>query len=294
MFPLTFGVEVEFSYAHNINSYLPHYQGSTVSELPNWKLKTDSSCGYEIVSPILNSQHMDEVETSIRSACDFLRARNAEVNRKCGLHIHVGCNEIFLSDKPENEAKMANFLAHMTKYQEAIFNMVPLHRRTNSYCAKLPCHIIDGIKKYQAKAWRTNDSTLQTTGRPTRYTWLNGVAWEKYGTIEFRVMEATLNADDIIGWIYFYLVTANKILSTTENISAKPSSVKSSAVLFHNFLVRSGFFEKTEIAKKARRWAMNRYEMINGVSYRAQMRKETEAKREKCAIANQTTSWDLI
>jgi hypothetical protein len=106
---LTFGVEIEIRatldreqiaralQAANINAAAESYNHST---RPYWKVITDSSCGYEIVSPVLRGeQGLGE----LAKVCQILTDLGCQVNRSCGLHVHIGADALGV-DKGHREA----------------------------------------------------------------------------------------------------------------------------------------------------------------------------------------------
>ena len=149
----TFGVEVEFTsceesmswVAGQIKRNLPEqYQEvyQVMSEGYNhdtrsyWKVTTDSSCGYELVSPILQGKAgLNEAREIINA---LSKVQGVNVNRKCGVHVHVALQGF-------DGYQIGNLLKNYSKYQDEISKALPKSRRgmNNSYCY--------GLNKYAAE-----------------------------------------------------------------------------------------------------------------------------------------------
>ena len=194
----TFGVEIEFQgnreevarlmNAKGVRAYVEGYNHSTKSY---WKLITDSSCGYELVSPPLKGREGLE---QLRKACEALKEAGASVDRRCGLHVHHDINDY-------NAKQIANIFALYIKLEKTIDTFVPNSRRANNnrFCRSLfqgttQQAILDKLKAVKSledirRIWHT------------RYVKVNFQSYIKYGTIEFRQHSGTTQFDKIYNWI---------------------------------------------------------------------------------------------
>jgi len=166
-----------------------------------WKLITDASCGYEIVSPILRGEDGKE---QIRKVCAQLNRFNAVVNRSTGLHVHIGYENATVKS-------FKNLLKTFAKYEEALDVIMPASRRANNnrYCASL-CNrsaydsdqdTADKVNAYfrNVDRCRTLDDIRSMTSN--RFVKLNTQSYWRYGTIEVRHHSGTTDAEKINNWV---------------------------------------------------------------------------------------------
>lgn len=195
----TFGVEIEFTAAtreevarlmneKGVNTYVEQYNHSTKS---HWKVITDSSCGFELVSPPLKGREGLE---QLKKACVALKEAGAKVDRSCGLHVHHDINDY-------NAKQIANIFAIYVKLETTIDSLVPVSRRAsnNTFCRSLfqgksQQAILDKLKEVNSlddikNIWHT------------RYVKVNFQSYLKYGTIEFRQHSGSTEFDKIYNWI---------------------------------------------------------------------------------------------
>ena len=196
----TFGVEIEFTTASKeevaarmnekgVPTYVEYYNHSTRD---HWKVITDSSCGYELVSPILKGR---QGLAQLEKACEALREAGAQVNRKCGLHVHHDINDFEVKD-------IKNLFATYIKFEEVIDTFVPNSRRENNnrFCKSLS---ICGMDKNTTLKELQKTKTINDIASlfNTRYLKLNFQSYLKYGTVEFRQHSGTIEFDKIYNWI---------------------------------------------------------------------------------------------
>lgn len=194
----TFGVEIEFQgnreevarlmNAKGVRAYVEGYNHSTKN---HWKLITDSSCGYELVSPPLKGREGLE---QLKKACEALKEAGASVDRRCGLHVHHDINDY-------DAKQIANIFAIYIKLEKTIDTFVPNSRRANNntFCGSLfqgtsQQAILDKLKVV---------NSLEDIKRiwHTRYVKVNFQSYVKYGTIEFRQHSGTTEFDKMYNWI---------------------------------------------------------------------------------------------
>lgn len=203
----TFGVELEFLdrdvsrsaiamalQDEGIKAYNESYNHHTVDY---WKVITDSSCGNEIVSPVLQGREGLE---ELRKVCMVLNRLGCKVNKECGLHIHHHAADL-------NTKNFQNLFCLYSKYEKLIDRLHPRNRRddNNYYCS--PLNKNDAFYgTYEDLALRIKScKTVRDLQNlfSTRYLKLNIQSFSKYGTLEFRQHAGTLDYEQIQNWILF-------------------------------------------------------------------------------------------
>jgi hypothetical protein len=169
-----------------------------------WICKTDASCGYEICSPVMSGfKDLDK----IRKVSDFLKLKGVKVNSSCGLHIHIGSKDI-------STHQLGKILAYWLKSESIIFSAFPSRRTNNHFCKS--------VRKSSNIILSKNYAPRQLVGAcfQHRNQSLNIRAYSSRGAIEFRIMEGTLNSDDITNWIMFcsYFTDYVKNMKMPENL----------------------------------------------------------------------------
>jgi len=147
------------SYNHTTQSY--------------WKVTTDGSCGYEVVSPPLQGyEGLEEVET----VCKVLNSIGCKVNKNCGLHIHHDASDL-------NRTMLLNVAMLYAKWEKVIDAIMPPSRRgnSNSYCRSFWYRNINDVVETTYRTRRV-DSDYGIG----RYMKVNLEAYERHGTVEFR------------------------------------------------------------------------------------------------------------
>ncbi len=202
----TYGIEIEFLQNFHsretiaqelrnagINAYSESYNHTTKN---NWKLIIDSSCGNELVSPVLKGHEGLE---EIKKVCAVLNRLGCKVDKRCGLHVHHYAGDLSVRN-------FRNLYVSYAKYEGLIDRLQPMSRRGNgnTYCRSLLNYNWDGNYEGLVKrlnSCKTIDDIRSIFG--TRYIKLNIESYVKYGTIEFRQCAGTTDASKIINWIMF-------------------------------------------------------------------------------------------
>jgi hypothetical protein len=193
----TYGIEIEFKgdrtavaaelMSRGIESNIESYNHHTRSY---WKLITDASAEFELVSPILMGR--DGLE-QLKKVCEALNAAGARVDKTCGLHVHHGVNDYGVND-------FKALYATYAKFEKVLDSFLAPSRRgsVNQYCSTLSSRGID-IMLEELKKVKTVVGMQSMFS--DRYVKLNICSYIKYGTIEFRQHQGTLNFDKIYNWI---------------------------------------------------------------------------------------------
>lgn len=198
----TFGVEIECYHPTNPNIRRDIAERLTALGIPAseqhynhntqtcWKIITDSSISggtcAEVVSPILRGNEGREQLRKVMKAISELGCR---VNRTTGMHTHIGADDL-------TETELHRVFELYEKNESLMDKLVARSRREgNTYCQSL----------------RGYTGTFPTT----RYTKVNYQSYLKYGTIEFRQHQGTLNGDKATHWVDLVEAIVNRATDTT-------------------------------------------------------------------------------
>jgi hypothetical protein len=208
----TFGVELELilplGLSHSglaerirdaeVNCHSEHYNHSG---RPHWKIVTDGSLGdyirgAEIVSPVLNGQAgFDEVQR----VCAAALAAGCKVNKKCGLHVHLGARGL-------SGQFFRNLIRLYRSHEGAIDSCLAPSRRAslNPYCRSLTA------LSAQTIAAVTGEPSAAHGVAANRYQKINFQSYWRHGTVEFRQHQGTVEGQKVINWIKFCIALADK------------------------------------------------------------------------------------
>ena len=204
-----FGVEIEFL-AHNANGHITLEEVARALQAAGvdardeqynhitqsyWKLITDASCGYELVSPVLSGK---EGLAEIKKACDVLvNVVKAKVDKFCGLHVHVNAIDL-------NKQEIGRIFYAYAKYEKVFDSFMPESRRgsNNIYCKSLSriWEEMASSKRMHNKLF-SNPIKFYDDHIGSRYYKFNLAAYVKHGTVEFRQHSGTIEAEKIINWV---------------------------------------------------------------------------------------------
>lgn len=176
------------------------YYGSPVSE-NTWKVQPDGSInGWEIVSPPLTDTKELEV------VCHVLRkVLKVRSSKNTGLHIHHDINDF-------NLEQIKNLYHLYTKYEStAIHSIQSPHRHNNPYCRP--------VSPVAHKVFESSTIQEFKDSISSRYHNLNHKSYIKYGTIEFRGAQGTVEIDRILAW----LELTHKMVETAETMTSQKS-----------------------------------------------------------------------
>jgi hypothetical protein len=139
----------------------------------HWKVTTDSSCGYELVSPILTEATVRSVSPAMRSVANA----GGYVTEDCGLHVHI--------ELPHADTAVGQQVAGL--YHDAYDLLTPLFTEPR-------------IDNRYAQFIEDRDDWLHHI-LDERYWAVNLQAIHRQGTIEFRQHQGTLNARRAYAWL---------------------------------------------------------------------------------------------
>lgn len=196
---LTFGVEIE-SYHYTRESLIAagvqnglqvHSEGYNHRDNKTYfKIVSDSSLQgdntNEVVSPILKG---NKGLNSLKAMCDTLAAVDARVNRSCGLHVHIGAENL-------SDDHYVRIVRNYQKLESVIDSFMPNSRRGNN---SRWCHSLQGVDFSRC----TTKRDVYDAMHGDRYYKVNAVAYSRHKTIEFRQHSGTVEYEKISNWVKF-------------------------------------------------------------------------------------------
>ncbi len=170
-----------------------------------WEIENEH-CGLEYVSPILSGQKGLEAIRTLYASVE------PQVDRHCGLHVHVDVRDFTGPEKVE--------LVRRLKADKHLFtSKVDRDRLSNCFCdGELP-------DVYDNDSW----GAVVNRVRGDRFVWCNILAVRKHGTIEFRLHEATEDADKVVKWVEF-------LTSYVENVRSGAAVTECPACVDQSFV----------------------------------------------------------
>ena len=191
-----------------------------------WKVTTDASVpnGFEIVSPVLCGESGLE---QAKIALDALRAAGARVDRRCGLHVHLGAEDLSAAD-------IATVVRRYAKFEEQIDGWMAPSRRgdANRFCHSVRSFLQSGSTVSDRLQGGTVNEVCRAFG--TRYMKVNLEAWERHRTIEFRQHGGTVEAEKALPWILFcfgFVEQSREVARGTNTEALIPADTKISTVV---------------------------------------------------------------
>jgi hypothetical protein len=156
----------------------------------SWKIVPDGSLqnGYELVSPPIQWEVARE---QVTTACEVLSRLGCESTSDCGLHVHHDVGDL--------NVERATLLAHnWNTCQSQSDRLVDPYRINSEWCYPGPSNLIASQCNYSGEVLH---HFLGIDGE--RYRPLNWTCWFNYGTVEVRMHESTLVADEILAWVAY-------------------------------------------------------------------------------------------
>lgn len=198
----TFGVEIEcfvprqrIEESARENSVAIQYQGYNHRDTKDYyKFVTDASVrsnnpmedrnSIECVSPILKGT---KGLSSLKSACKALNEAGATVNKNCGLHVHIGAQDL------SNKAYV-NVFKNYQKLERVIDSFMAPSRRNSTWAESLWSFDFSNCN---------NPQDVCCTLDNDRYRKVNPCSYSRHNTIEFRQHQGTTNYEKISKWVNF-------------------------------------------------------------------------------------------
>lgn len=218
----TFGTEIEFfgitpsvaAQAINDAGIACNAEGYNHHVRNYWKIVTDASVtsrgtgvgsGLELVSPVLRGQ-AGFIE--LAKAVTALLNAGAKVDRTCGIHVHVGADGFTGADI----VRVADLY---TQNNTHIDTVLASSRHSNSYAVKYSNASLTNLRRTLANATTVSDIQSHVRGLGRYYT-VNVTSYAKYGTLEFRQHQGSLNGEKVVSWVKFLLTMMDKAVSMTD------------------------------------------------------------------------------
>lgn len=161
------------------------------------------STGFEINTAPANG---DLFVNQINDICKALFKQAGNVDKTCGLHVHVDARDFNFYD-------ICKLAVLYEKIEDALFSIIAPSRKSSHYCRPCGKKFIrdlenNTIPKDKQKALVKNvygsevniNSVKQDKYNGARYNALNIHSWVYRGTIEFRAHQGTVNPEKIIMW----------------------------------------------------------------------------------------------
>jgi hypothetical protein len=140
------------------------------------------------VSPILKGKNGFK---SLENCCNSLNEANAQVNKSCGLHVHIGASKM-------TGEHYANVFYNYAMLENAIDSFMARSRRANNsqWCRTLQDHL-------QCLELCKNASDVLQAMNNCRYHKVNAVSYVRHKTIEFRQHQGSTDFTKIKNWVNF-------------------------------------------------------------------------------------------
>jgi len=192
--------------------YVGYNHDVSTNTVSGWKLVYDQSVngrgtglgrGMELVSPVLRGE---EGLVLAAKAVNALQNAGGKTDKTCGLHIHIGMDGL-------TGKQIVKTLDLYSANQEHINKLIARSRWTNIYCQPMDRYTRNSNT---VVAFENADSASDTRRlRPTlshydRYHAVNLASYAKYGTVEFRQHQGTLNGEKVTSWVKFLMAMVEK------------------------------------------------------------------------------------
>lgn len=257
-----FGVEIEYvgiERKHIINA-LKKINVKCVSErythktATYWKIVDDGSIVEqpqyrgELVSPPLKGskglKQLGKVVQAINNA-------GANVNRSCGLHVHVDA-----SDLSPNQILYVS--QRYGKFEKEIDQFMAPWRSNNTYARTLNKTYHTNVARMIRRNMKIHGVNFKSAASfADRYRKVNIASFNRHGTIEFRQHEGTVDFERIINWvqfcIYFVEETCNNVRQNEHvKLSSKIKNslfheIPSNVIEYYNNFTEKSLSSKTDI-----------------------------------------------
>lgn len=265
-----FGLELEFTKRSNreflyyiITKSCPNDKVLITSWQKNidneeWICKTDSSCGYEVATPVFSTRNDLE---KLRRVVDSLNENGAKVDKNCGIHVHVECRDL-------NAHKLLRLVSYWLKSEKIITSMFPDYRKESKFC----CPLSDDLPLL-AELKSCTPLKIISVFSKKRNRSMNIKHCRTRGTIEFRLMEGNLQSENIVNWTLFCLDFYKSCLEHDKPLNFEFFDLAQ----FWEFM--DFHKESDESIKGIRRWIVRRIEKFS-----PDMREECEHAKKQLIL----------
>lgn len=124
-------------------------------------------------------------------------ATKVECSPRCGLHVHIDMRDC-------TTAQLNKVLALFCIMEGGLFKYCGANRDTNPYCVPLNNNLIS-MPCYKDLFDDNSTRVSDAISRSVKYTSLNLLPLFRYGTIEVRMHEGTIDKEEILEWVNMLL-----------------------------------------------------------------------------------------
>ena len=220
-----FGVEVEYASRGVARGTLAtlleqrgvpcRVEGYNHTTRPHWKVTTDVSCGYEVVSPVLQGE---DGFRQLKVVLDTMTELGCQVNRNTGVHVHLDASDLEAVD-------VANVVKRYQANEQEIDQWFPRSRRgnANNYCRALDTVVNQHALTRLEGEGGNRRAMFAADVVGTRFAKVNTLATERHGTIEFRQHAGSTDYEKVSNWVLFlqHFVEQSRKVKTASGPSAK-------------------------------------------------------------------------
>jgi hypothetical protein len=236
-----FGIELEFNDRYyskkgiefrdlfeRCNKIIPSYDNKHSflrwnESARTWNLKEDSSCGYELTSPVLslNKPTLEKLN-GILSDLKKSFGRIIPINHCCGFHAHFEISDLSLN-------QFKKLVSLFQKFEGSLLDLHRDNRKRSQYIVKLNTFCVDDISSIGRPRDYYRASRIHD-----HYTGLNTYRYrDNRKTCEIRYAEGTCDPEDVICWV---LICAILIDCAKKNIVPNETSLSD----LRNFVTKNG------------------------------------------------------
>jgi hypothetical protein len=225
----TFGIEIECFIKRRNN--LPIGSHRNPLEIGNgfpegWNIKTDGSLhttlpnhrAVEIVSPILKG---DDGLAQVKRVVKELESLDAQVNRTCGFHVHVGAKSVAGELADGVAGWVSNLINLVGQHETALYAATGSRFRATAcrYTRSIKSQYSDDKRKeLKKKKW---DVLVREITGMDRYRTLNvNNMLNSRMTVEFRAFAGTVNYAKMLGYIQMAMGLCEKALGPAVTFNA--------------------------------------------------------------------------
>lgn len=191
----------------------------------------------ELVTPILTYPDLEILQQVVAK----LKAAGASVNKSCGLHIHVDARGL-------TPQAVVNLITLIGSREQLLYRALGVPKDRMRYCKRINDELVQTIlsKKPESleelqRDWYLQSpyETVEGKYHSTRYYGLNLHAMFTKGTIEFRLFNSTLEANEVKAYVQFVLALCKQAKFHKKAVLKKTQSYNDK-YLFRCFLLRLG------------------------------------------------------
>lgn len=220
-----FGIEVELEGAGGITN-------ATQELLSIWDVHNDGSLrklkpndeAIEYVTRVPGT--MDETLHAVKVLTTFLNNPKLKVydSYRTSIHVHVNC-------MADTMMQVCNFITLCILFDELLTSQNGDHRIGNNFCLRskdAEGQIIDLIKSIEM------NGNIFGVSQNNRYSSINFASLNKFGTVEFRSLECTIDPLRIVHWVRTidHLKRASRTFENPQDVIRKFSQLSAQEYLF--------------------------------------------------------------